>query len=898
MRVLAAALAAVVAATMAWSSAEAVDVQIDGFPFVCKSPEGEFLKPKFGDVDGIYFTGLPAARKPCLETIDRMIYSCTANTTFISHDLNNQYPDCLPTFERQAEQCVRHFEQERQKCYADDSSTPDQPAAEVVSSSRDDAGDVEIKGFSFGCTTPDGETRKPWYGGVDGTRFADLPSEREACLSLLSHKISSCRKNISFADHRQNRTFAACLPIFKGQVQDCVRHFEQERHKCYAGDSSAPAATTAEPKEPEVEPADLTMWAAKRSNIRSGPGTDHAKVGLLEVGDEVQVRGEIGDWLRITAPDGGDAFVYAPLLADADPVMDLDPKCQGFGKAKSCWLEITGRPNCYVWVSYLPDAFENVSWSGQCSGGFARGKGVLEVRYSDGHDMNIVGALSAGKFHGQIVFTYRDGKPFGGGFYVDGEQQFNIDVDQKPEISESTSAAATAATARALDIPDKATRVRVADRMKSCGNMRWSLIDYGGTFSTLNSEAKMRRFIKRVGRYGNSAVAMAKRYLDKCTPVSVRLLQSGPSCVVLERDRGISVELLDRIIRQPERYLDSNSQLNDTQRSTVTKYLRDCVQVYATAMDSGSVASIARAEDKPAEVATSAPATAQGSETTASGSSAVSDTGRVPAEGGAAAARIPVDATHCVKLHEVTETEPVWDGWEDYDGTIHTLIRFKVISRFYENTCAEPVVLRVRHFAKYKRSDRSYVYDLIYPGRYKSEYSETGYVLEVNNTDVSDVELRRSSHYHPPSEIAYCAEFVDTDITPEYLYIERYRLRDDGSEFGSYSGVVDHLRGQGIKVGPEMRAYYDAYFDSLEHSPCYAEVVREPPIDYEHFPPLDMYEVAWRMSLYVTFHTRGGGFEALSFDEESDFGGVTFHDVGGTDTHYISDLPKPSVGRN
>ena len=164
MRVFVAAVAAALAATMAWSSAEAVDVQIDGFPFVCKSPEGEFLKPKFGDVDGIYFTGLPAARKPCLETIDRMIYSCTANTTFISHDLNNQYPDCLPTFERQAEQCVRHF--------------------------------------------------------------------------------------------------------------------EQERHKCYAGDSSAPAATTAEPEEPEVEPADLTMWAAKRSNIRSGPARTTPRWGF------------------------------------------------------------------------------------------------------------------------------------------------------------------------------------------------------------------------------------------------------------------------------------------------------------------------------------------------------------------------------------------------------------------------------------------------------------------------------------------------------------------------------------------------------------------------------------------------------------------------------------------
>lgn len=116
-------------------------------------------------------------------------------------------------------------------------------------------------------------------------------------------------------------------------------------------------------------------------------------------------------------------------------------------------------------------------------------------------------------------------------------------------------------------------------------------------------------------------------------------------------------------------------------------------------------------------------------------------------------------------------------------------------------------------------------------------------------------------------------------------------------EFSTYSGVVDHLREQGRKVGPEMRAYYDAYFKSLEHSPCYAEVVREPPNGYEHFPPLDRYEVS-RMSTFVTFHKQGGGFEALSFDEDADYGGASFHDVGGTDIHCISDLPTPRVGRN
>ena len=203
MRILASVAAAAVAATVAWSSAEAVDVQIHGFEFGCVTPDGETRKPKFGDVDGIYFTNLPAEQKPCLETIDRMIYSCTANTTFISHDLNDRFPGCLRIFERQANRCVRHF--------------------------------------------------------------------------------------------------------------------QLEQHKCYAGDTLPPAQTTAEPGEPEVEPADLTMWAAKRSNMRSGPGTDHAKVGLLEIGDEVQVTGEIGDWLRIEAPGGGDAFVWAPLLTEEVP---------------------------------------------------------------------------------------------------------------------------------------------------------------------------------------------------------------------------------------------------------------------------------------------------------------------------------------------------------------------------------------------------------------------------------------------------------------------------------------------------------------------------------------------------------------------------------------------------
>ena len=61
------------AVMMAWADAEGVDVHILGFRFGCETPDGKMRKPKFGDVGGIFFTGLPEERKPCLETIDRMI---------------------------------------------------------------------------------------------------------------------------------------------------------------------------------------------------------------------------------------------------------------------------------------------------------------------------------------------------------------------------------------------------------------------------------------------------------------------------------------------------------------------------------------------------------------------------------------------------------------------------------------------------------------------------------------------------------------------------------------------------------------------------------------------------------------------------------------------------------
>ena len=59
-----------------------------------------------------------------------------------------------------------------------------------------------------------------------------------------------------------------------------------------------------------------TMRAVKRSNVRTGPGTSYAKVGILEVRERVRVLERTGDWYRLEpSADQPHRFVYGPLLS-------------------------------------------------------------------------------------------------------------------------------------------------------------------------------------------------------------------------------------------------------------------------------------------------------------------------------------------------------------------------------------------------------------------------------------------------------------------------------------------------------------------------------------------------------------------------------------------------------
>ena len=74
------------------------------------------LKPKFGDVGGVFYTEIWEDREACRQAIRNKISICRQNTSFESNTKDRKYPGCLPIFEQQAEICVAHFRRQDGKC--------------------------------------------------------------------------------------------------------------------------------------------------------------------------------------------------------------------------------------------------------------------------------------------------------------------------------------------------------------------------------------------------------------------------------------------------------------------------------------------------------------------------------------------------------------------------------------------------------------------------------------------------------------------------------------------------------------------------------------------------------------------------------------------------------------
>ena len=125
--------------------------------------------------------------------------------------------------------------------------------------------------------------------------------------------------------------------------------------------------------------------------------------------------GETGEWFRIEAPDGGEAFVHGSLLTEASrsaetaSALNLQPVCAGSAKGSACWKEVADKPGCYFWSPGGPPSPElEVTWSGQCAAGVVIREGTLSA--SRGSETNVLtGTFVQGKRHGHWVLRFADG---------------------------------------------------------------------------------------------------------------------------------------------------------------------------------------------------------------------------------------------------------------------------------------------------------------------------------------------------------------------------------------------------------------------------------------------------------------------------------------------------------
>ena len=99
-----------------------------------------------------------------------------------------------------------------------------------------------------------------------------------------------------------------------------------------------------------------------------------------------------------------------------------DETCAAKPAGAACWMEIVQQPGCYVWNSSLA-AGASVTWTGECAGGLAQGRGTLTWA-SNGAQQPSTGRLQNGKYTGNWVIRFANGQVEEGP-YVDGERNGN-----------------------------------------------------------------------------------------------------------------------------------------------------------------------------------------------------------------------------------------------------------------------------------------------------------------------------------------------------------------------------------------------------------------------------------------------------------------------------------------
>ena len=162
----------------------------------------------------------------------------------------------------------------------------------------------------------------------------------------------------------------------------------------------------------------------------------HAQVSL-EAGLHSQAVESATRYLQAVGQEGEHYREALELLVEAEQLQTRGdaPKCEGQPEGAACGMELSYPPECYLWNPNL-QTDDTATWTGECSGGWARGTGTLT--WGTGEDKKVhTGRIQAGKMHGDWVWRDENGN-VGEGTYVEGKRH-GLWVTRSPERTERES---------------------------------------------------------------------------------------------------------------------------------------------------------------------------------------------------------------------------------------------------------------------------------------------------------------------------------------------------------------------------------------------------------------------------------------------------------------------------
>ena len=410
--------------------------------------------------------------------------------------------------------------------------------------------------------------------------------------------------------HRAEEFLEECVPIYAAAL---ARAGIAASDRADAGDAGPREAG----ERWEVAPADRVMQAAKRSNLRSGPGTSHDKVGLLEVGDEVRVTGEVGDWLRIEAPGGGEAFIYGPLLAEVPP-----DRVATAAREEPAPSPDTAAETDSDRAQDIPDAAtaERIAdWMGRCNAWSRDATLDCEpvadqiMATESGQRCAQLRNTALGLSDDQALQVLRDPQ-YALSAMASRPDRVRRDVEEflrdcvpiyaaaLDRAGEEAGSSPSQATARPEPAAPQGARERVADWWERC----WELRDDGRIsypaslydLDDLSSDRDAQELVRMLQEDGRP-VREAREYADNCGWAFEQARESDQRCDNLMR-RVRKTGFRDGVLQNPDFYVDGAT------RRAIEEFRQNCVKVYDAVLDAGrrdTTALAARSDHEPGQQA-------------------------------------------------------------------------------------------------------------------------------------------------------------------------------------------------------------------------------------------------------------------------------------------------------